>query len=441
MAKPSKGNTLKELFINIKLAGQKKASAGLKKIGRGFKALIGDLNVFKANLSALTVAGGIKAIGGFFRFATSKMKQLIGQSIQLASIQEDAELRLQTALQLSGQYSDANFKSLKRYAGELQQVSTVGDEVLIQQMAFGLQMGATTDNIKQMTFAALNLSEAVGIDVNTAMKMVARTLSGDVALFKRYGIDLSFISKEGAKAGEALDFINKRFGGVAQKNLKSFSAQFTQLQNIIGDAFEIIGKPINQALIPFIKQLKTDVLELTPTFQRLGNTFATIASIMTNMYKNLGGKDSFKGMVEGLGNVLTDMALLFEDFVYWITGERSFLGGKFGNLGDALDKGIVTLLARMIKAIGSAFGQAIGQANQDMWKSVLPDFLFKQEYATPTQVMSPEERRLWMQDSLSKQGMSEVKMDIVINTTESARAINDQLIGAKKQFGLFGGGR
>jgi len=362
-------NVLREMFVKVGLIGDDKAKKSLKGFKKALKGIVGDFKAFRAHVSALAVSKAFGSLTRLIGATTSALKGLIKESSTLASVQEDAERGLETALRLAGDFSESSFAGFKKFASELQEVSRIGDEVTLGQLTLAKNMGATDDQAKDLVTSAVNLAEALKIDVSAATKLVGRTLQGEATLFKRYGLDLSHISEEGLRAGEAFKFINKQFGGIAKKNLNSFSGALDQLSNSFGDRLEEAGAPLNEVMLPALKQLRLDLDKMTPTFKKFGQTMATAFGVFERMFNALGGTDAFGKIIDRVGRFLLDMALLFEDFFYFLAGEDSFLGKRLGGKGigaaisDGLGKAMAAVTPTILGVIGDtiiSFGSTIG---------------------------------------------------------------------------------
>ena len=163
-------------------------------------------------------------------------------SVDAWTVQEDAVNKLRAGLQLLGQ--EAQAAAMGEFASKLQQMTTVGDETTLQLMSLGATMGKLSgDDLKQATVAAIGLSKAFGIDLNAAMRLVARAANGDTGTLKKYGIVLDENSDSTAKFNQLLTIGREKFV-LAQAETRTFSGQFQMLKNSFGDARESLGKMI-----------------------------------------------------------------------------------------------------------------------------------------------------------------------------------------------------
>lgn len=158
-----------------------------------------------------------------------------------ASIQEDAITQLNTALLLTGELTQENSKGFQAFASELQRTSRVGDEVALQQLAIAKSFGVTNDQAKELVKAAVDLSQATGITLESAVRNLGKTYGGLTGELGEVVPALKNLSAEQLKAGEGVKFITERFGGAAQAALKTFSGASDQAKNTIGDFTEELG--------------------------------------------------------------------------------------------------------------------------------------------------------------------------------------------------------
>ena len=210
-------------------------------------------NAFSGISKSIAVAGG--AIGVAI-VAVNKLIGTFAGAVHGAEEQEDAINRLNIALKASGDFTEAASLEFQAYASELQKVSRVGDEVTIANLALLKSLAPlTNEGLKAANTAATNLSAALRIDLDSAVRLVAKAANGNVEAFKRYGIELTKGKTDAETFAKALDAINTRFGGAAQGDINTFSGAVAQLGNAFSDTLEEVGAFIteNKSLIEGLK--------------------------------------------------------------------------------------------------------------------------------------------------------------------------------------------
>ena len=357
MAEDSK-NILREMFVKIGLIGEKDSKRKLGFFKKTLQSLVGDIKTFQANLAALAVSNAFGVLNRGAQALLGSIKGLIVESSNLAAVQEDAENRLRSALEVAGDFSQEEFDGLKAFAGELQNISTVGDEVILQGLTLTKAFGATNEQAKELTEAALNVASATGKNFNEAVAQVAKTLGGFAGELGEVNPAIKALTAEELKAGKAAEVLNQQFGGIAQRNLRSFSAQWTQLKNIIGDTFEAIGDPINQALLPIIRALKVEVVALQPAFRKMGEAIGVVIQVAERLFKDIFSDTNFNDLIGKFGQFIIDLALLVEDFFLLLSGKPSFLGQRLGieeggSIGENLAAFIASVAEPAAKAVAS----------------------------------------------------------------------------------------
>lgn len=182
------------------------------------------------------------AVAGFVAAGASVVKAFIKQ--------ENAIEALNIALKNQGIESQAVSKDLQEYAAQLQKVTTVGDETIIETQALLTTFGLVGDELKTTTKAALDLSAGLGIDLKAATLLLGKAAAGDITTLSRYGIKIAEGTKEADKFAEVMKVVNERFGGSAAARLNTFSGRVEHLSNRIGDLKEKIGAQ----LIPVLER-------------------------------------------------------------------------------------------------------------------------------------------------------------------------------------------
>ncbi len=171
---------------------------------------------------------------------TAGLKQLLDKSI----IQEKAEKKLETAL---GEVNTA----LLNQASALQQVTTFGDEAIIEVQALVGAFVKDEEAIKAATKATLDLAAAKGMDLKSAGDLVSKTLGSSTNSLSRYGIEVTGAVGSTQRLESLTTNIAVLFGGQASAAADTLGGSIEQMTNAFGDSNEAIGK----AFTPIIKQL------------------------------------------------------------------------------------------------------------------------------------------------------------------------------------------
>lgn len=207
---------------------------------------------------------GKAAVAAFAAVASKKVLDWFGESVTMAAESESALNSLNTALQTTGIYSEETSRQIQEFADQIQRTTAFeGDAViaatgLLQQIA-----RLDKDGLQKASESAINLASAFNIDLETAMRTVAKATRGNVTALQRMGIDIKAGKTDAESLGNTLDAL-ARFQGVAAAKANTFAGSLTQLTNIYGDLREEIGSAITQSpvFIGLIKELSKVVLTM-----------------------------------------------------------------------------------------------------------------------------------------------------------------------------------
>lgn len=223
------------------------------------KGLNNALKVTTAISAAITAVGGATLFKG----------------ISAAITQEDAVNRLAGALKSSGDFSQAALKDFQSYASGLQQITKVGDETALNQLALAKSFGATNEQAKQIVTTAADLAQAFGTDIETQVRQISKTLGGFAGELGETQPKLKALSQEQLRNGEAINILSQAYAGQAANALNSFSGVTAQAGNALGDLFEDVGKLVTQnpAVIKAFKGLTDLFRQGSIEVQNFAKTF------------------------------------------------------------------------------------------------------------------------------------------------------------------------
>lgn len=227
-----------------------------KDLGGGFDAAGAALGKLKGAFLGIAAAIGT---GAFLK-----------ESIDAAIKQENAINKLNTALRLTGNFSERTSQELQSFASGLQQVTTIGDETSLEMLGLALNYTKTTEQAKELYLASIDLAAATGTDLGTAVEQLGKTLTGTAGRLAEYDVRLRDVSKEQLKAGAAIDLIAAKFKGAAAAEATTFGGALTQMNNNLGDVLESVGMFITKSptLIGFINDLSKSFAQLSTDISR-----------------------------------------------------------------------------------------------------------------------------------------------------------------------------
>jgi len=178
---------------------------------------------------------------------------MIKKSLDAYATQQKAEQQLAQALKNTGDYTKSSFNNLKKYASELQKITTVGDETSLQAMQLGLSMGISAGNIKDATKNAIGLSKAYGLDLKTSMKAVSEIQQGNFQTLGRYDRRIMSATTNAERMRIAQEDMANGFK-IAQSETETFTGAVQQMKNSLGDVQEVLGKQFANAIAPAVKE-------------------------------------------------------------------------------------------------------------------------------------------------------------------------------------------
>ena len=273
-----------------------KAEKAGDKIGQGVSKGISK----KSKLIAGAVAAGLAVAA---TAAAAKFKDIIFDGIAAAQAQDEAIQKLNASLRNTGNFSEQTSKSLQEFASGLQAVTTFGDEVILDQLAFAQAMGASVDQSKGIVAAATDMSAALGMDFNSAVRNISRTLGGYGGELSEIIPSLKNLTKEQLQSGAAIDLLAAKYQGFSQAQAKTFSGAMDQLRNVFGDLSEKIGESVVTSDV-FIRLINTatqavDNFIKNADFSFIAEGLMLVTKAGLKVVEVLAGAGSMLGMLTG----------------------------------------------------------------------------------------------------------------------------------------------
>ena len=194
-------------------------------------------------------------------YVTAPLVAAATASVNAANTQTQAEAKLLNALKGREDVQ----RRLIEQAGELQSKSTFGDEAIIEQQAFLAALGLTEEQISSTITAAVQLSSALGMDLTSSVKNLAKTYGGMTGELGESIPALKNLTAEQLKTGEAVKYVNDNYKGFAEIAASTGTGPLVQLKNTIGDIAEQFG------------------VILLPSLQKVANTLKSVAEWIQNL--------------------------------------------------------------------------------------------------------------------------------------------------------------
>lgn len=264
----------------------KRTAAAVDGIGKKFDAL--------RNLAAgLAIGAGIKAV------------------LDAVTESEAAVAQLDARLKSTGSAAGLTRDELIDLSGSMQQLTTYGDEAVLQMENLLLTFTSIKGPIfKEATAVILDVSTALGQDLQSSAIQVGKALNDPltgISALQRVGVSFTEAQKDvikklvetGDTAGAQkliLAELSKEFGGAATAAANTFGGSLKQLKNAAGDLLEGDGGNLPEAA-GSIKEL-TQTLQDPQVKQGFANIINGLVGIVAYVGQAIGYLQSFKNVVK-----------------------------------------------------------------------------------------------------------------------------------------------
>lgn len=318
--------TVKQGFLNI----ESQAAKSSNKIKDSLSGV--DKSLGSASKAALAFVG---VFAGFA--AVSKAINFFKDSVREAAAEQDAIQKLNNALALTGKFSEQASQSIQGFANALQNTTKFSNDSTLEVASLIQNLGRLdTEGLQRATKAALDLSSALGIDVNSAATLVGKAAAGNVETFSRYGITIQKAGTASETFAKTLSILESRFGGASEAAATTFSGSLTRLNNIFGDFQETIGNTVlnSPAIIKVINLI--------------GDAFVKLSDSITKLSA---GKDVFKPILVSAVNFAGSLTFLIQGAATLVTNLLISVGTGLTGLFQKIIGGIVGGASKLVSLL------------------------------------------------------------------------------------------
>jgi hypothetical protein len=255
-------------------------------------ANIGDFqtNMRKASKVMKDVGGQMKDMGGKMSlYVTAPLTALGAASVAAFDEADKAEKRLAAQLRQNGKDVQAVVADYKNYAASIQKITTIDDDAVLGLMQLAESMQAV--DTKAATSGAIALSKALGVDMETAVKMAVQAQNGQYTMLQRLVPAIKNAGSETEKAAILTKLYSDGLA-IAQAETQAGLGPLLQLKNSFSDLQEEFGKIIAEGMKPvveFLRMLVEGLQRLTPEGKKAITIIAGIAAVAGPLLIALGG--------------------------------------------------------------------------------------------------------------------------------------------------------
>lgn len=346
----------------------KKVANPIKRLASTFKKSFSAIrrSVKKVTDSIFSIKGAIAGVVG--AIGIGALVRGISNVTEAAAIQEQAVKDLNTALKISGEFSEEASQEMQDYAAEIEKTTEFGDELVLSQLALAKSFGATNEQAKLVTDAAIELAAAQGKSLEEATRQVSKTLGGFAGELGELSPAIKELTAEQLKNGDAARILLDAYAGTAAARVQTFGGSIAQLQNSFGTLREEIGKIIteNPVVVGAIGILRdifddlasaaTDNKDVLADF--VGNAIKGIARVAPTAIKAIGLLvTSFKGILQVADLVTGSIALIGKSILEFKTARQvvNFVADGFKIFANTIIKSIDGLL-QLVELVGDLTG-------------------------------------------------------------------------------------
>lgn len=358
------------------------------KVGSDVADIASKVNVMGGAMKAAAIATGLLAAGFVAIKGIGKAFEFFGGAISDFNAATEAVNSLDRAMRLNGDGSKELLESHAQVAEQIEKTTNIEAERVLGLMRNASMMGVSSDKLDDMATAAIGLSNAMGIDLDDAMKKVRLAQEGHFESFNKLIPSLKDMATNEEKLAAVMKLSEKGF--IDQQAVADSAAQSgARLSNSLGNLMESIGgllSPFQQLAAQGVTYLADAITQtIQPAIQRMMDGIASMQPIM----EAIGGAFQKLGVVAGV--YIEMVASNFSSLIGGFVGADTTVQGVADGINGAIQWLSESLIAAFTytEIVVANFGQvwelmkasvelnviATGEAIKYTFTTVIPAYL------------------------------------------------------------------
>jgi hypothetical protein len=269
--------------IDFVIGGKDKASPAMDSAAKSMRKLeTGAERLGNATKSLMATFAPLLAVYGAVK-SVMAATDFIKNSSEAYDIQTAAVNRLEVALKLQGAAVEGESARLQTFAGDMQKLTGVGDELTLGLMNQAAMMGVNSEQLDDAAKAAIGLSEATGKSLDESLKMVTNSLQGEFGAFGEVIPAIKTMQTEEEKLAAVLALSAKGLEAKTEAS-NTVAGMSERASGAVGDLMESVGAliaPVRILISQGIKTLAESMQTLlVPAVEYANSVLANIGPLM-----------------------------------------------------------------------------------------------------------------------------------------------------------------
>ena len=289
-----------EVAVKAQLDTLEKVQRSLDEINKK----VGVVSDSTSNLSNVWT-GAMMNIGAQISDLAMKLPKLATATIEAFGKQEMAVLKLSSAIRSQGGNVSEILPIYESLAGEMQRLTTYGDEEVLALQSTATAMGVTSEQMDLCIKGAIGLSNVFGIGLNEAVRAAATVVQGKTDKLNEMIPALSKCKSETEKYALAEKAMRDGFAQ-AKAEAESTSGKLKQAANAWGDLAEVAGETFAPVAVEVAGALKSVCEWLSKNSEIIQVLVGGLSSLAVGFaFSRIGGLASVASLFKMVSGAIT----------------------------------------------------------------------------------------------------------------------------------------
>lgn len=234
-------------------------------------------------------------------------------------------------------------------------------------------LGRSSDEIDEISRAAVYLSNVTGKDLNSSMTTLLNTYNGNTKQLQKLGIDTANFTKEELAEGAAIQVVIDKFGALSEAMAKNDTAQtIKNIKDSLGDMKQSVGDLVNVIVGPALQQIDGALLTIKGKFdtfiQNAKIVIQNFPEVMSHLWeaikKGLEQLFSYEGIKTFFSNIMNLQKTMFTSMANNAANLMEGINGLVERLWDGIKNYSMYMITKICDDVGINISEIVNQIGE-----------------------------------------------------------------------------
>lgn len=259
--------------------------ADVADLRKGLQDSSGEVEGFGGKVADFGKKAGL-AFAAAGAAAAAYAGKLLIDGVKAAIEDEQAQIKLATALKNTTGASEAQIASVEKYITKTALATGVTDDQLRPSLERLTRATKDVEEAQKLQQLALDVSAGSGKSLEQISVLLSKAYEGNVGALAKLNLGVDAATLKTMSFDQATALLSQTFGGQASVQADTFAGKMTRLNVAFDEAKETVGSYVLDAITPLVSNFVDNVIPaISETADEIGTNLSPIITDLTKFFK------------------------------------------------------------------------------------------------------------------------------------------------------------